>query len=548
MGSDSGGTAFADADKGDWVKIQLPHKIKLGHFTLQVRNSPTFPGGSSLSYGRSEFIKNGKVWGSNDGTSWSLVHTIYGTSANSDTAINSYTVTSSIYYRYFGLVITDTNATVTGLGTSLSEIELFGTPEYDPDAAGMDVKVTSYPNVPNTDWLEVYYDAKEPSSYPGTGGTVLDLSGNQINGTLSTSGGFEDINGVKAFTSSGSTPHALTATTTLNGSPAMSFSMWVKFDTFSSVNSIIYLLGNANVNNQMVWVAASSHGSKWLLANGGTGAYYEYGNESLTLHSWIHVTTVYSGGTYPDGLSLYVNGKLLNYSSFNGLGSSLTLPTNSPLFIGWYSSGYEFDGSIANFRLFNRALTSNEVLQLYSYQKEYFGHGDLSMTLKAGRLGIGTSEPEAALDVRGDVHISGTLRKTKARMIRLESSSVGPTTQTGWQTYVSYGETWTAYSSDPLYSVSITGDYVNVARAITYRIAVQNQRTGEVMYFPSSSGWTKYHYYEHTRLDGHGYLGIMSGLIPGDLYKVQLEVDPKNSNTRYEWNSAYGTITGLVWD
>jgi hypothetical protein len=60
-------------------------------------------------------------------------------------------------------------------------------------------------------------------------------------------------------------------------------------------------------------------------------------------------------------------------------------------------------GSVANFRLFNRALTSDEIYQLYAYQKEYFGHGDLSMTLKAGRLGIGTSEPRAALDVRGDI-------------------------------------------------------------------------------------------------------------------------------------------------
>ena len=36
LGSDSGGTAFADADKGDWVKIQLPHKIKLDHFTSKL--------------------------------------------------------------------------------------------------------------------------------------------------------------------------------------------------------------------------------------------------------------------------------------------------------------------------------------------------------------------------------------------------------------------------------------------------------------------------------------------------------------------------------
>ena len=60
-------------------------------------------------------------------------------------------------------------------------------------------------------------------------------------------------------------------------------------------------------------------------------------------------------------------------------------------------------GSVANFRLFNRALTTDEIYQLYAYQKEDFGHGDLSMTLKAGRLGIGTSEPRAALDVRGRI-------------------------------------------------------------------------------------------------------------------------------------------------
>jgi hypothetical protein len=58
---------------------------------------------------------------------------------------------------------------------------------------------------------------------------------------------------------------------------------------------------------------------------------------------------------------------------------------------------------VANFRLFNRPLSSDEIYQLYAYQKEYFGHGDLSMTLKAGRLGIGTSEPRAALDVRGNI-------------------------------------------------------------------------------------------------------------------------------------------------
>jgi hypothetical protein len=160
---------------------------------------------------------------------------------------------------------------------------------------------------------------------------------------------------------------------------------------------------------------------------------------------------------------------------------------------------------------------------------------------------MGDTSITGDLDVSGDVHISGSLIKTRARMIRLESSSKSFTSD-GWQTYVPYGDAWTAYSSDPLYSISISGDYVDTTeRAIHLRIAVKNQRTNVVTYFPSSSGWKKYLYIDFSRLDGHGYLGIMSGLIYGDSYKVQLEVDPNSANP-YTWSSIYGTLTGLVWD
>jgi hypothetical protein len=93
-------------------------------------------------------------------------------------------------------------------------------------------------------------------------------------------------------------------------------------------------------------------------------------------------------------------------------GQALTIPTNPYLSLGIHFSGEQtsfqsggfFKGSIANFRLFNRALTSDEIYQLYAYQKEDFGHSTNNMTLKAGRLGIGTSEPRAALDVRGVIN------------------------------------------------------------------------------------------------------------------------------------------------
>ena len=68
------------------------------------------------------------------------------------------------YYSYYRLVV---NSIIQG-GTSdtpnISDWSLYGTPEYDPEAHGVDVVVKSLPNVPNTDWLEVYYDAKNYTS------------------------------------------------------------------------------------------------------------------------------------------------------------------------------------------------------------------------------------------------------------------------------------------------------------------------------------------------------------------------------------------------
>jgi len=63
--------------------------------------------------------------------------------------------------------------------------------------------------------------------------------------------------------------------------------------------------------------------------------------------------------------------------------------------------------SVANFRLFNRALTGDEAWQLYAYQKDYFQVSPDVVIFKGGRLGIGTPEPRAVLDVKGDLDVRG---------------------------------------------------------------------------------------------------------------------------------------------
>ena len=542
IGSNSVTPVTGSAVEGEWIQIQLPEKIKLEKIRLAPRTTYNF-----------RMPKDATILGSINGTDWYRVTSWSGQTYLSGNNYATIDVDSEQYYNYYVLVVESLDAA--GNSVNIGEWELFGVPEYDPEADGVDVVVKSVPNVPNTDWLEVYYDAKDlvDGAVSTTAGAITGLGGTTNNGTAF--GDPQVSNG--AFVLDGVDDYITTGPLGFSGDQPYSISIWFRSDrpqTDMTTENGIYGFGYGNnLNGGLSWWSPVTNGASslrhWHSGSGGKNFPYVTFLEDM----WNHVVIVYPGGG-AFNIRAWLNGveRMGVNNPGNSTNNDFSWSTSDNIIIGdWYTSSgprlqSPWDGKIANFRLFNRALTTDEIWQLYAYQKEDFGHGDLSMTLKAGRLGIGTSEPRAALDVRGDVHISGSLRKTRARMIRLESGAKHFTLD-GWQTYVSYGEAWTAYSSDPLYSISITGDYVATARAINYRIAVQNQRTDEVLYFPSSSGWIKYHYVDNTRLDGHGYLGIMSGLTFGDSYKVQLEVDP-NSTNDYQWNTAYGTITGLVWD
>jgi len=190
---------------------------------------------------------------------------------------------------------------------------------------------------------------------------------------------------------------------------------------------------------------------------------------------------------------------------------------------------------------------------LHLWSRKFAGNEGIRMTWnKSGSVGIGTTQPQGTLHVNGSLTVGSintvyNIPKTRAQIILRDTSSVS-FSSAGFQVFVSWGATWIAYSTNPLYSVSITGDYTDVTgRALNYRIAVQNQNTLAVSYFPSTGGWVKYMYTEQNRLDGHGYHGIMSGLTLGASYKCQLEVEP-NSSSPYTWSSGYGTISGIAWD
>ena len=312
-------------------------------------------------------------------------------------------------------------------------LNLFGTPEYDPEAHGTDVTVKSYPNVPNTDWLEVYYDAKDLTNISGT---IADLSGKSVAGSLNGDVSIDTLNDVKSFSFDGSGDY-ISGTLTNTGDFDFTVSTWV-FETNGTTNNSVWCIGNPSSANPSPAVALGINnvGSLDLFVFGGIEIRFSEFRDTFGINKWHHIVCTRVRTT----IKYFINGIDQGRPIANSI--PLSIAANSVFTIGVRAGSQlgnnPMHGKIANFRLFNRAITSDEIYQLYAYQKEYFGHGDLRMTLKAGRLGIGTSEPRAALDVRGEIRAVGSMLYLLDAPLTHEWHWSGSTSSTGSEHQVHY--------------------------------------------------------------------------------------------------------------
>ena len=391
MTLDDGNTIY-----GEWLQIQLPTKIQLEYVNfLPLKNT------SHAMAHRAP--RAGYILGSNNGTNWTALKNWSGIHYETWVAhydkFYEFDINREVdYYQYFRFVWTET---ASDSGNSLSEyascqeLEFWGVPEYDPETHGTDVVVKSVPNVPNTDWLEVYFDAKGL----GNGSTTVnDLKpvGTANNGTV---GGNTSVTN-EAFTFDGTGDYITSTVTTGTGNQSFSVACWFKFTTLGGL-----LWGFTGTTNGTSGSNPTNNSTPHAYFNTtGSISFDFWANSTVTAEKLIEVNRWYAGVWTYDGTTrkIYIDGTRVHLPQSS---TPLSIIDNtSRLSIGIYPtnlSGGPMTGSVANFRLFNRALTTDEIYQLYDYQKEYFGHSTNNMTLKAGRLGIGTSEPRAVLDVRG---------------------------------------------------------------------------------------------------------------------------------------------------
>ena len=377
--------------EGEWIKLELPHKINVS--TIEI-NSAAY---STLTGHHTARPYEGAILASNDDTNWSLLKsfsdgldwTATAVAQGGSRATLTPNTNTTNYYRYLMLVVNKIQGSRSSV--DINEIRYYGIPEYDPEAHGTDVKVTSYPNVPNTDWLEVYYDAKDLAD--GSVTSVDDLTPSGTTDGTATSVTVSD----GAFVFDG-TSDIRSTVSTFTGDQPHTMSVWVNISTSHTLTDgyICVLAPSTGENvNQVSTIRYQNDGFN-LQSWGNDIQMYNIGVEK---GRWYHLVAVYDGGgVTTSSKRLYIDTvQNTRISGHTTSGVAINF-ANTTLSLGSRVDGTSshLTGSIANFRLFNRALTTDEIYQLYAYQKEYFGHGDLSMTLKAGRL-----------YVNGDIHANG---------------------------------------------------------------------------------------------------------------------------------------------
>jgi hypothetical protein len=214
-----------------------------------------------------------------------------------------------------------------------------------------------------TDGLVLALDAANPKSYPGSGTTWSDLSGNGNNGTLVNGVGYNSGNlgslsfdGVDDYVTTGFTRGTLGNQTTLIS--------WYKYTgtigrTYSPIFGGIepgsgteFFIGK-NTGNTNIGVQDGNYNGSFVTgSNAFDGNYHQ-------------IVYTYDNGTG----KIYLDGTLRNTGSFTKCNDAEQISIGHEA----EGAGYYFIGNISQVSIYNRALTASEIQQNFNATRSRYG-------------------------------------------------------------------------------------------------------------------------------------------------------------------------------
>ncbi len=211
-----------------------------------------------------------------------------------------------------------------------------------------------------TNGLTMWVDAQNPSSYPGTGSTWFDLSGNAADLTLVNSPTYTSASPAY-FTFASASSQSATGTTP-NRLPATQYTktVWFRLNTYVDNNIV-----SSESGGHFMYFAGTStmycgH-TNWPAYNAFPSA------TTFSLNTWYYAAVTFNT---TDGMKLYVNGTLNsaytgNLSPHGGDGS---------VNVGRFGAGNFMNGRVSEFYCYNNALSASDILNNYNATKSRYGY------------------------------------------------------------------------------------------------------------------------------------------------------------------------------
>jgi hypothetical protein len=219
-------------------------------------------------------------------------------------------------------------------------------------------------------------DAADKNSYPGSGATWTDLSGNGYNGTLTNSPTFSNSNGGSIIFDGTNDYTSTSLDLSWNNTNSVSISMWIKTGNLSQSKGFLGT-GNfewqfrqgqyAGANSDLVFVYWDNSGNH---TNGSIPSMSGFFDDT----NWKHLTMTWNNSNstilfYKNGTQIF--SQVYGNPSANRVSSEL-MQIGGNVY-SWDGVGAYWNGSFSNIQTYNRTLSATEVLQNYNATKTRFG-------------------------------------------------------------------------------------------------------------------------------------------------------------------------------
>lgn len=390
------------------------------------------------------------------------------------------------------------------------------------------------------DGLQYWFDARFQTSYPATGTTLYDISGNEVDGTLVNGVGYNSADG-GYLTFDGSNDY-VNSNVVLDGYTDFSISLWIK--TSSSSRATVfgcYSGGTGNTNAFAIEVNRGATipevGSVFIFARKGSGsadnilAYVS--GLSINDNTWHNIVWCVDASTatntfYMDGVSKTVSIITNNFSS-NAFGTF-----EFPAWIGALNNqgslAVPCNGNVANTLVYDRVLSASEVGHNYDMQKVRFNVNQIAsdsiLYLDAGDSESYSGTGTTWYDLSGNNYDATLLNG-----VGYDSANGGSLVFDGTNDYATLPSPIIPATSNWTYACWFNLDTL-VAGGVLYCQYIASAGNGRfIIEFEATAGANQYKL-NLRLLSGSGYSSyvIYSTLVPttGSFYNVAIT---RNSNT-----------------